>query len=78
MPLKIGCVSHGKTSLMKAIIKELPEHPGIKIVEEPFDMVELKKIFNNVSCKTTHEAADTPQELVDKVRELTKIDSDKS
>lgn len=68
MPLKVGCVGYGKTALLKAVIKEIPEHVNIKVVEEPFEL-DLKKIFDNVPCETTHEAADTPQELIDKVRE---------
>ena len=72
MSFKIGCVGYGKTALMKAVIKEIPEHVNIKVIEEPFEL-DLKKIFDEVPCETTHEAADIPQELTDKVRELAGI-----
>ena len=75
MPLKIGCVGYGKTTLLNGIIKEMPENVSLIVVDEPFKL-ELKEIFGSIQCETTHEANDIHQELVDKAREFVKINPD--
>ena len=71
MSLTVGHMSHsGKTTLMKALLKTIPTYPGV-IAEVPPEIT-----LNNAPCETTHEAADIPRELTDKVRGLAKFNSD--